>query len=452
MTITFQSEHHINMSYPNAVVKKNSLITSDKLCSYGGSRGYIPSNEAGPPVPGVIAPALSNSQFLYLLETVSKSRRVNINLIGDSITAGMYSSNCTMSSLGKHYAGLMMQQLQALYGDGGSGYQSNNSSAFVSQAGTVLAYPLRPNTQTGTWVYYRTASCIGAATAITSVINSTTEFYFRGSDLVIYFVPQTGTNTVCTVEVNGVLIDGSCTIAANANPTMVEKVYTGVGTGGNDTVKITNITTNGQFCNIVGIGGYNNVGICINNISTPGEALASTAAPGNLNIAPAPASLGSVWLNSVGGYSYLPHMRADAVMLAIGLNDCITPVPATILDDFNGALYKFFNEIREVMPTVPIYLISMPKGINTGDRNQLYCSLRRFYQDYAFMYGCVHIDLNAIVGTSYTDLCSKGFFATFQGTTWGPSGGVGSSDILHESDAGHVILANSILNAITRLY
>jgi len=197
---------------------------------------------------------------------------VRVGILGDSVSYGYYTSNPRTKS----YAALLAADLQAQYGDGGSGFTGAWNTPVILNAqvsgGAATQYLSAGNVgwaSTGTWA--AAAAWGPGATHVTTLTagSSITISNLRGTSLKIFTVGGAGTAAPYTWAING----GSTTQVndtTGANPQVQAQVVT--APTGTYSLTITYAGSGSNTLFFVGVEATNPTGVVVCNYSKPGAA------------------------------------------------------------------------------------------------------------------------------------------------------------------------------------
>lgn len=340
-----------------------------------------------------------------------------VGVIGDSVDAG-YNASTKEGS----YAGLIKTAMQAIGGDGGSGYVSAERSVTSNSILANYSYKLA---QTGTWVEGQQAAKSGPGCAsISSVVNgSTVTFPVRGSTVKIIHLQYTGHGTF-TYNIDGA---GPVSVNCNGSWGIVTQTITGLSAG-DHTVVITKTGT--TFVDIYGVAGENASGVVLNNFALYN----STWDKWNNDYSLAVASAGR-WS---GGDQY----PQDLMICGGFVNDALAAAaPDTVFQ--NLRFYLDYVVGNNAANNGACDLLFVLKHIGKWDhattpKYHLYAERMRGLAEY---YGAALVDLGPMWGNNYAQFSAVNGWA--KGTDDG-SGGSGNNNV-HPGNAGHQLYADKLI-------
>ncbi|MFE2075187.1 hypothetical protein [Streptomyces misionensis] len=192
--------------------------------------------------------------------------KASIAVVGGSSAVGFYASNL----LTKSWPSVLAGNLQAVNGDGGSGFTSalyspsgiaGNDSAAINQwtaNGSVAV-------QTGTWAIGGYPVGPGWGYLYTSTAGSSLTWTVRGSTVAIYTLGGDGGRAPWTYSIDegqAVTVTDSTTTGLTVSKTTV----TGLQAGPH-TVTVTHAGAGGQYLSVCGVSGENASGVVLNNLA-----------------------------------------------------------------------------------------------------------------------------------------------------------------------------------------
>jgi hypothetical protein len=375
-----------------------------------------------PAVSGLYLPS-GWGQFWIAKRNAAAAGKAVIAAVGDSITAGYYSSD--PYHLG--WVGRLRSSLQAQYGDGGSGFRK----AIESQPAYVdLSFPTAAINAyvasgvafvtTGTWAVGITAAGYAgpAGRFLTSTTSgSTITFTVRGTTVSVYFATASGFASSIPWTIDGV---AQTPINQNEAAGTYKISVTGLALG-NHTVKFT-VPSGGASVNISGVSGENATGVVVNDFAIPG--LGTSSSYSNNDV------YGGVGLWS-GGSSY----PADLVIYGAFGDD--------VLSDAGGDVWetnarRYLSGVKEGTNGQSDILIVAPH-IGQFDTSFVYQEYVDRARGLAETFGAAFYDMWRVGRNSWSYWQSLGYFAIEDG-----SGNSGSSEG-HLSDAGSAYVASLLL-------
>lgn len=375
---------------------------------YATAAQGVRANNATPK--GIYVPAGWGGVWLPKVRAGSKA---TVSVVGDSVDAGYFAS---LKS--KTWAGLMKTSLQAIGGDGGSGYISTERAQAVTSGVASFTNKLAV---TGTWADGGAPKAGPGGCAITSTTNgSTATFPVRGSTVTIFSFRYTGFGDFTYAIDGGSPVTVSCAGAYDITKTTI----TGLSTGDHSVV----ITKSGTSpVSILGVSGENASGVVMNNFS-----LSSTKTE-FWNNANAPVGYTS------GRWSGGDLYPSDLAIYGALVNDAQNQVAVdTLITNIEAYLYYVVgNGATNHGATDLLFVI---KHIGKWDY-----SVRKYHtyvtavKALGEQYGAAVIDLWTIYRNNWDA------FADVSG--WGTSSsspGTVGTDVVHLSDIGNQLYADQI--------
>ncbi len=379
--------------------------------------------------PGLNFPAGWGSFYRNKLNNASNSL-VRIMLLGDSISSGSFASNQIPNSSGKSWANILMKELQAVYGVGGSGFVSMSSNINFASNNNYTNSQLPVSLQ-GSWIQQTYGAACAAALYYQSNGNCSATFYTRGISIEIYYF--CGPNQGSLVYT----IDGSSPISFNTYNvnTFQTKLTINNLSSGEHSITI----SNSGALNLIGVGGYNATGVVIDNCSFPGLSLNSLSNVSSL--------YGNVYDNAGG-----KQMKADLIIISLGLNDNIDATTFQAKYIKMLTTYKQGSDYTNLGDNDILSVIQAPGLYGNSGTFDTY---RTVINNLSKVYNMGVIDLNTILlNNSYNKGIQMGFWATGVSgsatcTTVGNSGtNFANSNSVHESDIGHLAIANVVKSCL----
>lgn len=332
-------------------------------------------------------------------------------VIGDSIA-----QKFNAASIATSWVGRLRTALQAIYGDGGSGFMGVAHSSLTSAA--WAQYPVEDRcTLTGTWVQGADATSYqgpGIDLIATTTVNSTATFTVRGSiiDVYIYGLLAAGQNYT-------VKIDAGSEVTYNTGSKGADAPYrqnvTTTASAGTHTVVV---KLTGTGLNLYGVSGENTTGVVVNNFGRGGATSApfTTAQPN-----------ASLWN---GGTNY----PADLIIWALGLNDSTTEYTNKTAA---LAASQTIRRHRDQLTPDPDHLILVNHGSGRDTAwnwHMVPASMRELAENK----GVALVDIGAYFGGSV----QAGANASFWGDT--TTMGINGTDTLHPSTTGHGLIYDRV--------
>ncbi len=445
----------------------NLFVTDARLKNWIAGRGWIAGKQITPGGGGSSSGADTIEAFQEVLQNAI-AQRVVIAVLGDSISYGNYSSVNTQADLSHpatSYVGVLATALQTKYGDGGSGFSPNY---YDSNATINAKYPTTNNRHVNWtagpgggagWTVTKDNTARGYLGNVKIVPSngSKAQFLTRGKHVVVYYgvPPSTATTDSFTVSIDGTTTTVTVDVNAATNPVMREATFDVTGTGIH-TVIIT--ASSSPTTSINGVCGFNDTGVVVNNISTPGMLLSSYGSVTALGAA-------NSWTYSFLGYStsngaaLTPSLKADALILEFGLNDANTPVDTDlVLDPLVTASIFWRNYAGTPVnlgngKMMPLMYVQSAAGAWSTDSD----SINRLtaYSDYcaafnalAQQYNAVYVDLTKTYNSYVKDKANGYYFNDTVNTAGANSNATDLAQAVHMGDLGHAAMGNIVLKAL----
>lgn len=378
---------------------------------------------------GIFVPA-GWGQFWKTKRSAAGSGKAVISAVGSSSVQGLYCSNLVTKS----FMGLIREGLQAQYGDGGSGFfgvcrsltwmgASTTSNAWNALSGNFASV-------TGSW---NVGNNWGPGTTYlyTQTVGDTITFLVRGTSIKVYTVSGAGrSNWSYTID------GGSSTPISDSGTggTTIQVTTISGLSEGNHTIVLTKAGSAGTSFAISGVAGENNTGIIMNNYGVSG--------------AQSPLFTDFSAAYGAGRWSGGPDYPADLAIYAVGANDANS---GTNADSWAANLRSYLQGVKDGATVggtnatgttdVLILMQHIGKYDTTNLKWQDYVSRGRMLAE---AYDAAFVNMWPIGRNSWNYWNSLG--------NWGDSGtagGVAGTDSTHMSDAGHQIVADTILPILT---
>lgn len=350
-------------------------------------------------------------------------------VVGESSSQGFYASNLHTGG----WVGAMRTQLQARYGNGGSGFFSTSRSAIklngASDAAAVAAWTTVEclATTTGTWTLGGNLYGPGITYLYTDTASSIT-FKVSGTIVKIYTVSGSTTRAGYTYTIDGgapVTVADSGISAANIQVTTV----TGLANA-DHTVTITRDGASGTL-SVCGVAGENATGIVVDNNAKAGAASGSFVTGAN---SAASTPLGAGWN---GGESN----PCDLLIYTAGPNDAASNVTP---DVWSANVAKYFKAVKDtgVQAGDTDLMIVIPHLGTHDTTNFVYQEYANRARALADTYGAAVVNLWALGRNSWKYWDDLGY--------WGDADAVGAAghDSVHPGDAGYAHIAGHILSVV----
>lgn len=343
--------------------------------------------------------------------------------VGDSITQGFFASGLST----KGWAGLVRADLQATYGDGGSGISTAAmSKAYLTQvvsAGVLTAYAAQLWGQSGVWSSNTVANSIdgpGGTIAFSSAAGGTQTVVGRGTTIKLHYL---------TAPANGALtyaIDGGAPVTVDT------AVANGIGTttisglaAGTHTVVLT--TSSAAGVALCAVSFENDSGVVVDNYG------AATYRADNFGKTTSIFGQPRDW----SGGNLRP---ADLVIYGVGVNDAnVNTAPDTYLASVQSYLSGVRDRGAANDGSTDILLLMPHVGTWEGtSRNYAAYALRM--RTLAEIYGAAFVNEWTIGRNSWQRWKNQSLWGIGTGAS-----GASGSDPVHPSDAGHAQIASTVL-------
>jgi lysophospholipase L1-like esterase len=363
------------------------------------------------------------------------SRRVTGVGVGDSIPWGAFSSDFRT----KGWMGKLWTDLQALLGDGGSGFLSvANSNTYPSVQGATYMTCAGTGGVNG---WNQTGNGINeiSISPATEVTGSLTINGVRGSNMDVYqFVSVLNQNMTYNIDGAGAIpvpwgfIAGSGTTDLRVNGAAWVATYPNNGialTPGPHTVAF--VPTQ-QVPIIGGVNAYNPTGFIGHNMSYPGR---------NSNFGQS-----TTWFTGgiTSGQATIKRFSPDLLVIALGVNDIAA---ATSTDTYVSRISYLIKLAREYNSACDVILVAEHQGASADLSDQVASIYPRYVNALANLaqtFNCAFYNVWGGVGRNdYTYWNSLGYW----GITNGSSGGSGT-DTIHLSDIGHGVVEAPLLELL----
>lgn len=383
-----------------------------------------------------------------------------VAFVGDSLTQGWFASNFETAS----YAGRTRVALQALGGDGGSGYKSvadttvihTDEGDYASVASTQGALGNLIAT-TGTWAADRTLPEGPAATIIRSDDSAATATYtVRGTLVEVFYLTTLTTAGATLGGTIGISVDGGAAVTINTSTPNAKGVavwQSGTLTAGTHTVTITtpDATALGAGSEkhvwLNGVSGRNATGVVCDRYAHAGytaglfnNASGTIAASGRTYGGANRGTYGKAGLWSGG--SLRP---ADLLVWALGVNDINAGVTA---DTYINQMNTWLQSIRGGVYGAGDYyqdtdLVLLVHHLGKNDTNKIGLDYMNRITGMAKAHNAAVVNMWEWGRNSWKWHQTQGYWGV--NTTTGAAG----SDGIHLSDAGHQVTADLLLSVLT---
>jgi lysophospholipase L1-like esterase len=393
----------------NDVVSAKLAHTSSATYAADLARWALTSTFSQPPPDNIdIHPGYGR---LWLEALAHKSKPV-VAVIGDSI-----SKKFNASSVAASWVGLLRDELQTSYGDGGSGFvgmadaDSNFLSVYYEQ------YPPGDVVQlTGAWFGgngFRIGP--GFTQGCSTTLGSTATFHVRGSRVDTFALGVSTAGGSYSVNIDG---DAAGSVATGSRAHGVPfrvNAATGLSAGWH-TVLVTLLAGD---LNFFGVCAENPSGLVLNNFSSGG----ATTRPDTAGVV---RTQTPAWN---GGTSY----PADLVIYALGVNDLIHGLYGTLAHDTSQRVRAHLAGIRQGTSSSQSHTDIVLLGNHIGSRDDTplaYHHLQARYRELAQTYQGAFVDMWGAYANNWDTAKAAGY--------WGSDTmGVAGSDTLHPGDTGH---------------
>lgn len=355
----------------------------------------------------------------------ASERLVRVPVFGASLTFGI---KALPSAWDYGYVGVMRRMLQQVHGDGGSGFMGVGFRQDVNNPGG-------PVTSTGSWTIATSGEggILHPSLRPTAPGNGATlTFPVRGRYVKVFTRTDAAYGSL-TWTIDG---DAQAPIALNvAQSVLVTQVDT--GDEGDHTVVL---TASSGDARIAGVGGYNDTGVVVENMSMTGgtPVLMGTASAGVDNVDPAEDTFYGRALTALG--------PADLIVLALLPNMATVPdVTAEAIDAMRDGLDIIAARSLTAGPTAadPPDLVWITEHIGSGDvipgfafYDRGYAQVAAIGESWARAVGAAHFDMWGMGRRSRAYWAALGYF---DGT---------DNDPVHFNEDGHEAVADPLLNLI----
>lgn len=363
---------------------------------------------------GATFPSDWGSNFYTKLAAASTAN-CTIAVVGDSVSQGLNSSDLWSTS----YVARLRSNLQAAYGDGGSGYVGavNALDKFSSLSGYTPA-KTGVTFDASSWSLIR-GEGPGSYSSNTLVDGATCSFVVRGSTVTVYYIKASNCG-IFTVS-----IDGSAAVTVNSTSANAIGTYTvtGLSTGSHTVTCVRSAIQGGMYFVICGVRGTNPTGVIIDNYSIVG-CTAQMFLTRN-----------GVQYGEPAYWSGGPGIPSDLLIYAMILNDAGNQSGAALnADAFGTTICNHLSAVRNDPATSsPDILFIAPHigNYQSGSSVKFYLLLSRIYS-IALGYGAAVINLSAAYKNSWQYAYTQSLWGT--ASTDG-SGAVGTNAV-HPGDTG----------------
>ncbi|MGI5408740.1 SGNH/GDSL hydrolase family protein [Streptomyces chartreusis] len=352
------------------------------------------------------------------------SSLARIVTVGGSATAGFYASNPRTKS----WPGLIASALQAVYGDGGSGFQSSALSPAIlsgSDATALAAWQTAGAVvgQTGSWTQGGSFFGPGGHYQYSDVTGATLTFKARGTTVRIYTVTGSGTRPAMLYSIDGA---ADVSVAQPSGTAAIQvTTITGLSNAEHTVVLKVGTASSGQYLSVCGVSGEKASGVLVHNLAVAG---ATSARYGTSHL--------STGLNATynGGVDF----PADLCIWSAAPNDASANNTA---DVWSGNVARWIRAIRDNSPAtgdVDI-MFALPHFGRHESTNFKYQDYVRAARGLCDVYGAAFVNWWGLGLNSWENWNAKGYWGTNAGT------GAAGTDTVHLSDAGFQYMADTIL-------
>ncbi|MEU5577772.1 hypothetical protein ABZ791_10815 [Streptomyces huasconensis] len=351
----------------------------------------------------------------------SGTAKANVAVVGGSTEVGFYASHL----VNKAWPGVLASSLQAVNGDGGTGFTSalfsasgiaGNDAAAINQwtaNGGLVA-------QTGTWAFGGYAVGPGWGYLYASTSGSSMTWAVRGTSVTIYTLGADGNRSSWAYSIDGGA-DVTVTDSATTGLTVLKTTVTGLAPGPH-TVRVRHTGSAGAYLSVCGVSAENSSGLVLNNFSRKNATAAQYTSAGR-----------ALWN---GGAEY----PADLLIYAVSPQDVIDGVA---VDTWASQVRQLLTQVRDGGSSLGATdIVFVLPHIGQADAQGYR------YQDFADRtYALAHTFEAAVVDFWNLGRNSWNFFNSL--SHWGNPSAPGSpgTDAFLLSDAGHSYTAG-VLTAL----
>lgn len=353
---------------------------------------------------GVLMPTGWDTQWQTALATAS-STRVNVAVIGDSVTRGYFASS--LDTLG--YVGKIRDALQATYGDGGSGFISA-----AADLGMIVAVPTgyagqMKVTATG-FAAAAPASGPGVAGPVASSTNghALTFTSVRATTIELFYLTLVGGGTFTYAIDGGAAVPVSTNAANGTGKTTI----TGLSNTTHTVVITVTVAASGVF--VSGPRGLKATGIVFDNYAMQGASTADL--------------IGNPTWGDRSAWSGGSANQADLIICNLGLND----------DAANVSAATYIANLQHLVDnagTASLLFVLNLAG-PTWSANDLNEDYSNAIYTFCASNGAALLDMRRRFGGSWDTADALDYWSTGAGTSGDPG-----TDQAHPGNTGHAILS-----------
>jgi hypothetical protein len=330
-------------SVPNALgVFRNWRVFDNVLSASDVASYYAQDNPSSPPrQPAGGGTSGGLSRFLSIAQSAG-SRLVRVAAITDSIGWGLYASNSSTFAGDTCWTSLLRTQLQAQYGDGGSGFVSASHSQDNGGGPdyTLADVGVFDNNQ-GAWPanYFDCSgdidyTYINHADVSTTVAQASYTFRVRGTSILVYYVAN-ARGPLFTVA-----IDGYTPTTFNSHASSNTSTYQSFSVpAGTHVVTVTHSGSDGQLLVLQGVDATYSTGVVVDLYGTTGQTLQTFVCTPSA-------------ISSSGGSS--GARPASLLVLELGYNDAAGGASAQVFSGYLQQLLAQFQGV-DVLYVEPAY-------------------------------------------------------------------------------------------------
>lgn len=363
--------------------------------------------------PGVHIPA-DWGQFWRPKRDASGSSASRVMFVGDSVTQGYYCSNFKTAS----WPGLIRQQLQTAYGDGGSGFFGTSRTRAVLAANATAAAAWEANgslaTTTGAW----TSNILfgPGITHLRATAAASATFKVTGSNIRLWYITGGAPRAAWQYSIDG---GAPVDVPAAVTATAIAQINLSGLTPTEHTVVVSWNGAAGDVLDFIGVAGENATGVIVDNMARSGT---NSTQWGNNS------QLTLQWNGGVGN-------PADLVVFSIGINDAA--LNSTTPDVYVAGLARYLQAVKQANNGATDIIIVWQHYGSTANTD-LYLQYASRILGIADAYGAALINLWTKGRNSWSYWNSLGYWG--DPANPGPAG----TNSVHPSDAGHAYIASQV--------